>query len=116
VEQLLDVPTFVAVKSAAWVCDSLCHKWNTSPHSSVGVATGAPSSWGVPSEAAFRGYDSLHCVLEDTKLKAVYGMHWWEGILGTAGKDGLCSVYKIPCAKAVRHRLACKLGVALWCC
>jgi hypothetical protein len=62
-------------------------------------------AWGVPAGATLQGYGSQYCTLDNGKLKGIYSLTWWGGMLGAAGKDGVFSVFKVPAPREVRRPL-----------
>jgi hypothetical protein len=58
-----------------------------------------------------QGFNGVHSSLLESNLKSIYTIHWWGGMLGTAGKDGRINLFKIPLNSQVCAQPAQIVGV-----
>jgi hypothetical protein len=83
--QLPDVPRFMA---APWA-DSI-------RNSNIDHTRDIPWAESLSDSSTSRSFRHLHCTLVEPRLRAVYSMQWWDGLLAAAGKDGWCSLFHVP--------------------
>lgn len=60
----------------------------------------------IHSDDEVEGFQSLHCTLDSTELKAIYSLDWCGSMVAAAGKEGWCSLF---CVNDVRFQ--CSQGV-----